>query len=139
MRSVVVSTSSASEDSDPLKPAPNSGCPVAFVPADQKLAGCNAAMNCFIGRCGLPKLDPRQVRRDFCLKLTEWRRESGWSLDSLAVAVGVSPSTVSLWQTGKRFPNLENLIALGTVMSAPPCHFFCPIVSAAGKPVAPCG
>lgn len=89
-------------------------------------------MNCFIGRCGQPRLDPDQIRRDFCLKLRSWRRESGWSLDSLAATIGVHASTVSLWESGKRFPNLENLIALGTVMSAPPCHLFCPMVAARG-------
>jgi transcriptional regulator with XRE-family HTH domain len=94
-------------------------------------------MQCFLGRCGQPRPNPQLIRRDFCAKLVFWRRESGWSLDSLATAIGVHPSTVSLWESGRRFPNLENLIALSTVMAVPPCHFFCPVQLGAAEPVPP--
>ena len=121
----------------PLRLAPNPNCLAAFALGNHPLAGCAAAMQCYIGRSGQPRLNPQRVRRDFCAKLVSWRRDCGWSLDSLATAIGVHPSTVSLWECGKRFPNLENLIALGTVMAVPPCHFFCPVRPDAAQPVPP--
>jgi DNA-binding XRE family transcriptional regulator len=117
--------------------APNPNCPAAFALGNHPLAGRAAAMQCFLGRCGQPRPNPQLIRRDFCAKLVFWRRESGWSLDSLATAIGVHPSTVSLWESGRRFPNLENLIALSTVMAVPPCHFFCPVQLGAAEPVPP--
>ena len=113
----------------PSPGAPNPDFSVESASAGHPLIGSSEALGCYLGRCGEVRVDPERLRRDFCTKIVTWRKESGWSLDSLARDVGVSPSTVSLWENGKRFPNLENLVALGTVMSVPPCHFFCPILT----------
>jgi transcriptional regulator with XRE-family HTH domain len=44
-------------------------------------------------------------------------------LDTIARALGVAESTVSMWETGKRFPSPENLVGLAKVLEVPPCKF----------------
>lgn len=43
------------------------------------------------------------------------RYDKGWSQAQLAKKIGASPSVVAHYETGERFPSLENLIRLSRV------------------------
>ncbi|MCA9862494.1 MAG: helix-turn-helix transcriptional regulator [Thermomicrobiales bacterium] len=45
----------------------------------------------------------------------ELRRERGWTQFDLAVAVGVQPQTVYLWESGRRQPQVTQMRKLGKV------------------------
>ncbi len=77
--------------------------------------------------CPAPCLDPEAVRIHLAKKIRAWRKDDCHTLESLAAILRVSRSTISLWERGKRLPNLENLIALAKIMNEPPCGFFCPM------------
>jgi len=43
------------------------------------------------------------------------RRERGWTQFELALAVGVQPQTVYLWESGRRQPKVSQMRKLGQV------------------------
>jgi DNA-binding XRE family transcriptional regulator len=45
----------------------------------------------------------------------ELRRERGWTQFDLALAVGVQPQTVYLWESGRRQPQVVQMRKLGQV------------------------
>ena len=45
----------------------------------------------------------------------ELRRERGWTQFDLALAVGVQPQTVYLWESGRRQPKVAQMRKLGQV------------------------
>ncbi|MCA9878966.1 MAG: helix-turn-helix transcriptional regulator [Thermomicrobiales bacterium] len=45
----------------------------------------------------------------------ELRRERGWTQFDLALAVGVQPQTVYLWESGRRQPQVSQMRKLGKV------------------------
>lgn len=45
----------------------------------------------------------------------ELRRERGWTQFDLALAVGVQPQTVYLWESGRRQPQVAQMRKLGQV------------------------
>ncbi len=45
----------------------------------------------------------------------ELRRERGWTQFDLALAVGVQPQTVYLWESGRRQPQVTQMRKLGQV------------------------
>jgi DNA-binding XRE family transcriptional regulator len=47
--------------------------------------------------------------------IRELRRERGWTQFELAVAVGVQPQTVYLWESGRRQPQVSQMRRLGAV------------------------
>jgi DNA-binding XRE family transcriptional regulator len=47
--------------------------------------------------------------------IRELRRERGWTQFQLALAVGVQPQTVYLWESGRRIPQVPQLRKLGQV------------------------
>jgi transcriptional regulator with XRE-family HTH domain len=47
--------------------------------------------------------------------IRELRRERGWTQFELALAVGVQPQTVYLWERGRRIPQVPQLRKLGEV------------------------
>jgi DNA-binding XRE family transcriptional regulator len=47
--------------------------------------------------------------------IRELRRERGWTQFLLALAVGVQPQTVYLWESGRRIPQVPQLRKLGEV------------------------
>lgn len=61
-----------------------------------------------------------RIRRAIGMRIQLWRMERGWTLDVLAGHVGVSASTVSLWEHAKRTPSLENLVGLSALMGVAP-------------------
>jgi DNA-binding XRE family transcriptional regulator len=47
--------------------------------------------------------------------IRELRRERGWTQFDLALAVGVQPQTVYLWESGRRQPQVSQMRRLGQV------------------------
>ena len=47
--------------------------------------------------------------------IRELRRERGWTQFELALAVGVQPQTIYLWESGRRLPQVPQLRRLGQV------------------------
>lgn len=47
--------------------------------------------------------------------IRELRRERGWTQFQLALAVGVQPQTVYLWESGRRMPQVPQLRKLGQI------------------------
>ena len=43
------------------------------------------------------------------------RQERGWTQFELALAVGVQPQTVYLWESGRRLPQVQQMRKLGEV------------------------
>ena len=70
--------------------------------------------------------DSERIRAKLASRIRLWREESDWSLEAASKRLGVSPSTINLWENGKRFPNLENLIALSMLIGEKPCQLMCP-------------
>lgn len=47
--------------------------------------------------------------------IADLRREQGWTQFDLALAVGVQPQTVYLWESGRRQPQVTQMRKLGKV------------------------
>jgi DNA-binding XRE family transcriptional regulator len=47
--------------------------------------------------------------------IRELRRERGWTQFELALAVGVQPQTVYLWESGRRMPQVPQVRKLGEI------------------------
>jgi transcriptional regulator with XRE-family HTH domain len=62
------------------------------------------------------------VRELLGYQLSRWRVEKKLSLKKMALDLGVSESTVSLWEHGRRFPSSENLDCLARYMDKSVCH-----------------
>ena len=45
--------------------------------------------------------------------IRELRRERGWTQFELALAIGVQPQTIYLWESGRRMPQVPQLRKLG--------------------------
>jgi transcriptional regulator with XRE-family HTH domain len=56
-----------------------------------------------------------EVERRIVKMIRELRRERGWTQFQLALAVGVQPQTVYLWERGRRIPQVPQLRKLGQV------------------------
>jgi transcriptional regulator with XRE-family HTH domain len=65
------------------------------------------------------------IRSLVARRIRSWRLKHNYKLCTIARKLGVSESTVSMWETGERFPNPENLAALAILMQTPPCYLFC--------------
>ncbi len=49
--------------------------------------------------------------------IRELRRERGWTQFELALAVGVQPQTVYLWESGRRMPQVPQVRKLGEIFA----------------------
>jgi DNA-binding XRE family transcriptional regulator len=47
--------------------------------------------------------------------IREYRRERSWTQFQLALAIGVQPQTIYLWESGRRLPQVPQLRKLGEV------------------------
>ena len=47
--------------------------------------------------------------------IRELRRERGWTQFELALAVGVQPQTIYLWESGRRLPQVPQVRKLGQI------------------------
>ena len=48
--------------------------------------------------------------------IRHYRKKKGLTMKELAALVGVTESTISLYETGKREPNFETLLKLGEIL-----------------------
>jgi DNA-binding XRE family transcriptional regulator len=64
--------------------------------------------------------------------IRELRRERGWTQFELALAVGVQPQTIYLWESGRRMPLVPQMRKLGEVFGL--CSDAIALVPAADRP-----
>lgn len=64
-------------------------------------------------------------RASFAIALSNWRREKRIPIKKIAGDLGVSIATISMWESGKRFPGGYNLEILLEYTGLPPCKLFC--------------
>jgi len=58
-----------------------------------------------------------EFKREFGRKLNFWRVEiRGWTRSDLAQHIGVSNSTIAMYESGKRMPNLMMLVILAEAL-----------------------
>lgn len=65
------------------------------------------------------------IRASFATAFRNWRRANKLPLKKIAADLGVSISTVDLWESGKRFPGGRNFELLAHYTGLPPCKLFC--------------
>ncbi len=65
------------------------------------------------------------VRSSFACAFSNWRQKNRVPLKKIAKDLGVSISTVSCWELGKRFPTAYNFDVLVEYTGLPPCKLFC--------------
>jgi len=73
------------------------------------------------------KTKSSKIQRDrlygiFARNLIRLRQEAGLKMYAAADALGVSKSTWSQWESGKRFPNGEMLAAIAISLKIEPCR-----------------
>ncbi len=59
------------------------------------------------------------------LFLKHWRTRQGVKLQTVAGELGVSVATWDHWETGRRRPSLDNLIAVADYLHIPPQCLLC--------------
>lgn len=57
-------------------------------------------------------------------KIRQFRERIGLSQKQLADALGIDPSAVCLWETGKTTPTVQNLIRLADILGCKPGDLF---------------
>lgn len=62
----------------------------------------------------------RRKKPDAGLAIRYFRQEAGLSQEGLADRMDVSPSYISMLESGKRYPSIEMLIRLATALEASP-------------------
>lgn len=67
---------------------------------------------------------PAGLRLTIARRIRECRARSGEKIGAVAKALGVSESTVSMWESGKRHPNPDHLEALARAYDVPVWFFF---------------
>jgi transcriptional regulator with XRE-family HTH domain len=65
------------------------------------------------------------TRASFAAAVRNWRMKNKIPLKKIAKDLGLSISTVSSWETGKRFPTGGNFEMLVNYTGVPPCKLFC--------------
>jgi transcriptional regulator with XRE-family HTH domain len=65
------------------------------------------------------------IRKNFAIVFKTWRQRNSLLLKQIAAELGVSASTVNLWEMGRRFPTGKNIEALAQYTGLPPCRLFC--------------
>ena len=65
------------------------------------------------------------IRKNFAIVFKTWRQRNSLLLKQIAADLGVSASTVNLWEMGRRFPTGKNIEALAQYTGLPPCRLFC--------------
>ena len=63
---------------------------------------------------------PRKKSPDAGTAIRHFRHEAGLSQDGLADRMDVSPSYISMLESGKRYPSIETLIRLAVALDIPP-------------------
>src|SRR5436305_10003308 len=69
-------------------------------------------------------IDDVSVEQALSDRLRELRERAGLSQSQLAVKVGRTQATVSLWESGKRMPTVPDLVVLARELGVEPGEFF---------------
>ena len=67
------------------------------------------------------------IRASFATAFRNWRLKSNIPVKKIAEDLGITISTVSLWESGKRFPTGRHLEKIVDYTGVPPCQLFCRI------------
>lgn len=57
------------------------------------------------------------MKKGKCICIADMRRARCYTQSYLAARLGVTQSTVAMWETGKVIPSMKNLIALAEVLN----------------------
>ena len=68
------------------------------------------------------------IRASFATAFRNWRLKNNIPLKKISKDLGVSISTISTWESGKRFPTSYNFEILVDYTGLPPCKLFCVVV-----------
>lgn len=67
------------------------------------------------------------------MNIRKYRRKKGLSQEKLAEQLNVTRQTVSNWETGKAYPDVDMVIRLSTALETDPNHLLYPADSGKGK------
>ena len=65
------------------------------------------------------------IHASFAIAFKNWRQKNNLLLKKVAADLGLSLSTINLWEQGKRFPTGPHLQKLTEYTGMPPCRLFC--------------
>ena len=65
------------------------------------------------------------IGASFAVAFKNWRRKNKPPLKQVAADLGLSVNSISLWETGKRFPSKRHFEILVEYTGQPPCKLFC--------------
>jgi len=65
------------------------------------------------------------LRANFARALKLWRKRHDLPLKKVAADLGFAISTIQAWESGKRFPNRDNLELIIHYTGLAPCQLFC--------------
>ena len=81
---------------------------------------------CSLDGAGSARERVQALRSQISGVLHEWRKRNNLKLSTAAAQIGVSAAAWGYWEEGKRFPDVEHLVALAETTGIPIQHFFCP-------------
>lgn len=64
------------------------------------------------------------MRKEIIEKMKTLRNRRGWSQAALAIEVGVAPSTISMYESGQREPDLETIEKIADALGVSIQFFF---------------
>ena len=65
------------------------------------------------------------LRANFAKVLKRWRKRHRIPLKQIAADLGFAIATIQAWESGKRFPNSDNLGLIIQYTGLAPCQLFC--------------
>ncbi|MEI6395708.1 MAG: helix-turn-helix transcriptional regulator [Verrucomicrobiota bacterium] len=65
------------------------------------------------------------IHASFAIAFKNWREKNKLPLKKVAADLGLSLSTINLWERGKRFPTGPHFQMLTEYTGMPPCRLFC--------------
>ncbi len=66
-----------------------------------------------------------EIRASFATAFRNWCLKENIPLKQVAADLDVSLATVSMWESGKRFPTGRHFEMLAEYTGVPPCRLFC--------------
>lgn len=65
------------------------------------------------------------IRASFATALRNWRQTHNLTLNQVATDLGLSASTINLWEQAKRFPAVRHFDLVAAYTRVPPCRLIC--------------
>jgi transcriptional regulator with XRE-family HTH domain len=72
-----------------------------------------------------PSLSNCDIRASFAFAFKSWRIRKKIPLKRIAADLGLTVATISLWESGKRFPTGHHFEILADYTGEPPCRLLC--------------